>query len=54
MAYTRDTEAFLNRLLRNLTERERRLAIDEIKRKLHESFREGQRACPECNPPRRP
>ena len=54
MAYTRDTETFLSKLLRHLPERQRKLAIDEIKRKLHESFGEGQRACPICNPPRRP
>ena len=50
MTYMEKLDGWLVELLKNLPIDESRCAIDEIKRKIVQSYRNGQQDCPKCNP----
>ncbi len=54
MSYFSELDAWLNQLFEQLaTDEDVARGKDLIKQKVLESFRNGQRACPKCNPRRR-
>ena len=50
MTYMEKLDGQLVEMLKNLPIDESRPAIDEIKKKIVQSYRNGQRDCPKCNP----